>query len=65
MMSVHKSLVIPIATELAIREFLEEMQSLADADDGTVFLYQHLDAIVEIQERLDSADKLTGDYYEV
>lgn len=64
-MSLHRSLVIPVATEEAIRNFLEEMESLIDADDGTVFMIQHVDMIAELTERLDSGDKLTGDYYEV
>lgn len=53
-----------MATEMALRDFLEEMESLADADDGTVFLHQHITAIEELKERLDNGDKLQGDYYE-
>lgn len=59
----HHSTVITIATELAILDFLEEMETLVDADDGVVFQLQHIEMIEELKERLDSSDKLYGEYY--
>jgi hypothetical protein len=54
-----------VATEWKIREFLQEMESLIDADDGTVFVLQHIDAVADLTSRLDASEKLHGDYYEL
>lgn len=34
-------------------EFLEEMQSLVDADDGTVFQIQHIDMLIELEQLIE------------
>lgn len=61
-------LLVTPETEQVIQTFLEEMESLIDADDGVVFQIQHIDMIVEIKERLESSTNIErgklGDYYE-
>ena len=44
---------------LLMQEFLEEMESLVEEDDGTVFQIQHIEQMEEIEDLL--KEKLNGE----
>lgn len=57
--------VITEATERRILELLEELDSLIEADEEAIFLVQHIDMVEEIKERLESSERIEGEYYVV
>lgn len=44
---------------ILMQEFLEEMESLVEEDDGTVFQIQHIEQMEEIEDLL--KEKLNGE----
>ena len=56
----RKTVTLTLSTVQRMRAFLLEIESLIDADDGTVFQIQHIEDVAELHERLDN-----GDYNEV
>jgi hypothetical protein len=47
--------------ENLVLEMCEEIDSLIDADDGTVFMIQHIDMVQDIRQLIEAAEEI-GNY---